>query len=93
MGPRPDLVEKRMFGGMAFLIDGKMSCGVNGERMMARIDKARFDEALGEAHVSPMDFTGRPMRGFVYLEKPGWTKPQILKRWVDESIAVAQAAT
>jgi TfoX/Sxy family transcriptional regulator of competence genes len=63
IGPRPDVTEKKMFGGVAFLQRGKMFCGLATEDLMVRIGPERCEAALTEAHVRPMDFTGRPMNG------------------------------
>jgi TfoX/Sxy family transcriptional regulator of competence genes len=89
IGPRQDIAEKRMFGGVAFLLEGKMTCGVVGNDLMLRISHEDFDAALSEDHIRPMDFTGRPMRGFLYLSREGWENQKIRKRWVDGGIAYA----
>lgn len=89
IGPRQDIAEKRMFGGVAFLLDGKMTCGVVGNDLMLRISPEDFDAALSEDHIRPMDFTGRPMRGFLYLSREGWKNKKSRKRWVDGGIAYA----
>jgi TfoX/Sxy family transcriptional regulator of competence genes len=89
IGPRQDIAEKRMFGGVAFLLEGKMTCGVVGNDLMLRISPEDFDAALGEDHIRPMDFTGRPMRGFLYLSRAGWENKKVRKRWVDGGIAYA----
>jgi hypothetical protein len=60
-----------MFGGLAFLLDGKLACGVRGERLMLRLGTAGADAALDEPSVAPMDFTGRPLRTTVYVETAG----------------------
>ena len=89
IGPRQDIAEKRMFGGVAFLLEGKMSCGVVGEDLMLRISPEDFEAGLGEAHTRPMDFTGRPMRGFLYLARACWQDRKNRKRWIDGGIAYA----
>lgn len=61
-------IEKRMFGGLCFMVRGHMLCGVSGERTMVRVGKDRHDEAMNRLGAAPMDFTGRPMRGFAYVE-------------------------
>lgn len=64
LGDRADLEELRMFGGLAFMIRGHMSCGIVGSSLMVRVEPAAAEEFLREPHARPMDFTGRPLRGF-----------------------------
>jgi hypothetical protein len=90
IGPRADVVEKRMFGGVAFLVDGKMSCGVTGDDLMLRLSHAQAEEALAAPHTRPMDFTGRPMRGFVYLGKSGWVQDAVRAPLVALSVEYAK---
>ena len=80
---RPGVTEKRMFGGIAFLRDDHMVVGVSGEALMARIGPARHAEALAVRHVREMDFTGRPMKGYVFVDAPGLAADAELARWVD----------
>lgn len=87
LGPRPDVSEKKMFGGIAFLLDGKMFCGVAKDDLMVRVGPARHDEALARPHVRPMDFTGRPMKGFVFVSPAGSRTEKAIKLWVDWSTA------
>jgi TfoX/Sxy family transcriptional regulator of competence genes len=63
----PDVSERRMFGGLAFLVGARMACGVVGSDLMLRLGEAGADAALERSHVRPMDFTGRPMRTMVYV--------------------------
>jgi len=74
--------EKRMMGGLCFLVDGKMCVGVDRSRMMARIDPAEYDAALRRKGCVPMDFTGRPMRGFVYVNPVGLETDGELCDWL-----------
>lgn len=87
----PDVREQRMFGGLAFLVGGKMACGIVGAELMLRLGEHHADAALDEPHIRPMDFTGRPMRTMVYVAPAGFATPKALRRWVDQ--AVAHAAT
>ncbi len=66
LGSRRKFVERRMFGGLAFLYEGRMCCGIVGDDLMLRITSDEFDAALRRRHVRPMDFTGKPLGGFVY---------------------------
>jgi TfoX/Sxy family transcriptional regulator of competence genes len=64
LGSRPDLSERKMFGGLAFLLDDKMCCGIVDRDLMVRVGPARYAEALARPHARPMDFTGRPLTDF-----------------------------
>lgn len=86
---RDDVVEKKMFGGIAFMIGGSMACGIVGDDLMARVGPDRFEVALGRPHVRVMDFTGHPMKGFVFVAATGIRTAPQLKRWVDETVAFA----
>ena len=75
--------EKRMMGGLCFLVDGKMCLGVEKDRLMARIGPEIYEEALRRKGCAPMDFTGRPMRGFVFIGLDGLSTNRDLAYWVD----------
>lgn len=79
--------EKRMMGGLCFMVDGKMLVGVSEERLMVRLDPADYTQALTRAGAEPMDFTGRPMRGFVWVFDEGIRTPAALAGWLDEALA------
>jgi TfoX/Sxy family transcriptional regulator of competence genes len=74
--------EKRMMGGLCFMVDGKMCVGVEKTRLMVRLDPAIYDESLRRKGCGPMDFTGRPMRGFVFVSDDGLTSHEDLSSWV-----------
>ncbi|WP_250458468.1 TfoX/Sxy family protein [Microbulbifer litoralis] len=63
------LSEKQMFGGLAFMLNGNMACGVVGEELMVRVGPDNYQEALAERYTRPMDYTGRPLKGMVYVEE------------------------
>ena len=67
----PGLSERKMFGGLAFMLDGNMCCGIVGDRLMLRLGAELAEKALQRPHVHPMDFTGRPMTGMVYVAPEG----------------------
>ena len=73
---------KSMMGGTCFMVNGKMCVGVTKDRLMARIDPAAQEEALKKPGCKPMDFTGRPMRGFVFIERPGVETAPQLAAWL-----------
>lgn len=87
---RPGLVERKMFGGVAWMINGNMACGVIGEDLMVRLDRDEAEQALTEEHVGPMEFTGRPMRGFIVIEAAGISDAHDLGRWVDTGADYAE---
>ncbi|MGD9903630.1 MAG: TfoX/Sxy family protein [Vicinamibacterales bacterium] len=88
---RPDLVEKHMFGGICFMVRGHMCCGVTDDDLMVRLEPAEADALADEPHVRPMDFTGRPMRGFLFVDADGLSTPAALKAWVDRTVRCAHA--
>ena len=79
---RTDIVEKKMFGGIAFMLSGNMCCGVIGNTLMARVGPAQYDAALGQPHVTEMDFTGKAMKGLVYVSPEGLASDEALRYWV-----------
>jgi TfoX/Sxy family transcriptional regulator of competence genes len=83
LGPRADLTERKMFGGIAFMVGGNMAIGVLGDDLMVRLDPADAERALAEPHVRPMDFTGRPMKGMVFVEPAATATDDDLAGWVD----------
>lgn len=89
IGPLPGLAEIRMFGGLCFTIAGNMAIGVTGDDLMVRLEPADADAALAEPGVRPMDFTGRPMRGFLFVSPEGYATDSALRAWLDHSVAFA----
>ncbi|HVE86165.1 MAG TPA: TfoX/Sxy family protein [Myxococcales bacterium] len=88
---RRGITEKKMFGGLAFLLDGKMFIGVSRDELLVRVGPERYEEALDRAHVRPMDFTGRPMKGYVFVTAAGCKTGKAIQPWVDQAAAfVAQ---
>ena len=85
--PRPDVIEKKMFGGLAFLLGGKMFCGIVKDDLMVRVGPERYEAALAEPHVRPMDFTGRPMEGYVYVAASGAKTEKAIHKWVEQGAA------
>src|SRR3989304_10001362 len=88
--PRESLVEKKMFGGIAFMLRGNMCCGIVRDDLMVRVGPERHEEALAQPHARPMDFTGRPMRGMVYVTPEGCRTDEALKRWVEQGLNFAE---
>jgi TfoX/Sxy family transcriptional regulator of competence genes len=83
---REDISEKQMFGGVAFLLDGKMFCGIVKDDLMVRVGPERHEKALGEPNVRPMDFSGRPMKGYVYVGPAGSKTEKMVERWVKRGL-------
>jgi len=85
----PNVVEKRMFGGIAFMVRGNMCCGVIGDRLMLRVGPDGYEATLSRTHAKPMDFTGRPMKGMVYVEPAGFASSRDLKKWIGKAMGFA----
>lgn len=88
---RSDVIEKHMFGGVAFMVRGHMSCGIVGSSLMVRIDPDDADELLAQPHVRPMDFTGRTMRGFLFVDPAGISTAPALRKWLVQAAAHVEA--
>jgi TfoX/Sxy family transcriptional regulator of competence genes len=80
---RPTVTEKKMFGGLAFLLNDYMFCCVTQDYLMARVGPDRYDDSLAKPHVRLMDFTGRPMKGYVFVDPAGIVTDQELQFWVE----------
>lgn len=83
---KKNITEKKMFGGIAFLLNGKMFCGVIKNDLVVRTGPAYYEKALTKHHARPMDFTGRPMKGFVYVSSDGCKIDKTLSEWVNSGI-------
>jgi TfoX/Sxy family transcriptional regulator of competence genes len=83
----PGVVEKRMFGGLAFMVNGHMSCGVTNDDLMVRVGPKQYDVALKHPHAREMDFTKKPLRGFVYVASKGHESHEAMMSWVEMSLA------
>ncbi len=77
----PGLSEQQMFGGLCFLVNGHMCAGIVGRTLMVRIGPDGYAEALAEPHVRPMDFTGRPMTGMIFVDPPAVATDAELAAW------------
>jgi TfoX/Sxy family transcriptional regulator of competence genes len=78
--------EQKMFGGIAFMVGGHMTCGIVGDDLMLRLGEEGADAALDRPHVRPMDFTGRPLSTMVYVE-PAGVRGGALADWIGEALA------
>ena len=79
---RRGITERKMFGGLAFMSRGHMFIGVLGDTLMARVGPAEYADALAQRHVREMDFTGKPMNGYVYVDALGLEEESDLKHWI-----------
>jgi len=86
-----DLTEKKMFGGIAFMIGGNMACGVDKEDLIVRVDPGEHQAALAEPGVRPFDFTGRPMKGWLSVGPDGYADDRDLVRWVERGVTYARS--
>lgn len=82
----PGVVEKKMFGGLAFMVNGHMCVGVNAEDLMVRVGPDQYEEALALPHARKMDFTGRPLRGFIYVSADGIESDADLNGWIRRAL-------
>ena len=89
---RKEFTERRMFGGLAFLHNGRMCCGIVGTDLMVRVPVEEFEAALRNRHARPMDFTGKPLRGFVYVSPPGRATAASLRLWLSRGELAAKNA-
>jgi TfoX/Sxy family transcriptional regulator of competence genes len=85
------VVEKRMFGGLAFMLRGNMCCGVLGKELMVRVGPEEYEAALSVSHTREMDFTGRPLKGFVYVEPKGFAADKDLEGWIKRAVQFARS--
>ena len=86
---QPGLVEKKMFGGVGFMVQGNMACGVHKDRLIVRVGPERHQEAMARPDTVPFDITGRPMKGWVMVEPTGYESEEALREWVREGVEFA----
>jgi TfoX/Sxy family transcriptional regulator of competence genes len=85
----PRISEKRMFGGIAFMASGNMALGIIRDELMVRVGPEAHDAAIALPHARMMDFTGRPMRGFVQVAPAGFEDDADLRAWIQRGVAFA----
>ncbi|MEM7009085.1 MAG: TfoX/Sxy family protein [Thermodesulfobacteriota bacterium] len=81
--------EKKMFGGIAYMYKDHMCVGIVDDMLMVRVGSEQYEKALSEKYVRPMDFTGKPMKGYVYVEPKAIKSEKSLRTWIDKGIAFA----
>ena len=89
LADRPDIVEKKMFGGLPFMLQGNMSCGVLEDDLLVRVGPDAHEAALARPHARPMEFTGRSMKGMVFVGPEGLESDEDLSKWVGRGVAFA----
>ena len=92
LGGRTDVAEKRMFGGVCFMVNGAMCCGVLESDLIVRVGAAHHAEALAQPHTRPFDFTGRPAKGMVYVSPEGTGSDAALAGWIERAVAAGREA-
>ena len=86
LGPDKRVMEIKMFGGLCLMVRGHMTCGVIGDELMLRVGRELYDDTLKRKHARPMDFTGKPMPGMIYVSSDGCATTRDVKRWVDRAL-------
>jgi hypothetical protein len=82
LSKRRGVIEKHMFGGLAFLVNGNLCCGVHGRELIVRIDPAETDATLRQPHTHIFDLPGRPMKGWILVRPAGLSTDAALAKWI-----------
>lgn len=85
-----DFIEKKMFGGNAFMINGKMCIGIVKDELMLHALDDKYELLLERNHVRPMDFTGKIMKGFVFVEEEAFSTEKMLSEWIELGLEFAE---
>jgi TfoX/Sxy family transcriptional regulator of competence genes len=86
-----DFFERKMFGGVAFMFNGHMTCGLMGSDLMVRVGPEAYEGCLARPHAEEMKFTGKPMRGMITVKAAGIQSDQQLRAWIDQGLQFTQA--
>ena len=89
LGEQPGLVEKKMFGGIGFMVRGNMACGVHRDALIVRVGPEGHEEAMARPHTKPFDITGRPMKGWVMVTSDGYEIDKALEDWIQQGVDFA----
>ena len=89
MQEQPGLVEKKMFGGIGFMVHGNMACGVREDALIVRVGPERYQDTLARPHTRLFDITGRPMKGWVMVAPDGYESDDELAGWVRQGVDFA----
>lgn len=91
LSDNPEIKEKKMFGGLAFMLNGNMACGLTKEDFIVRVGPETYDETLAKPYARKMEFTGRPMKGFIAVETEGYEDDKALANWVKQGLNYARS--
>ncbi len=91
LGDRPELSERKMFGGIAFMLAGKMAIGVAGSDLIVRLNPEEHERALDEPGVRTFDMTGRPMAGWLLVSRDATASDEALHVWVERGAGFASS--
>jgi TfoX/Sxy family transcriptional regulator of competence genes len=91
LGDNPTIKEKKMFGGLAFMVQGNMACGLISDELLVRVGADRYAKTLAMPHTREMNFTGRTMRGFIMVEAEGYEDDKALAKWVKQGLDYARS--
>ncbi len=91
LAARRNVSERKMFGGLAFLVRGNTCCGIVKDELMVRVGPDQYQAALSKSHAREMDFTGRPLKGYVYVSRAGLSSAKALQAWVDRGVTFAKS--
>jgi TfoX/Sxy family transcriptional regulator of competence genes len=83
------LVEKKMFGGIGYLVNGNMACGVHGNNLIVRVGRERYQDALSQPGTRVFDLNGKPMAGWIYVEPKACETEEDLQQWIEYGIEYA----
>lgn len=86
LGKRPELVEKKMFGGVGFMLNGNMVCGIHKEYLIVRFGSERYSEAITLPHTKAFDMTGKPMTGWIMVAPEGYADTRDLTDWIQQGV-------
>ena len=85
------IFERKMFGGICFMKNGNMACGIERDRLMVRVGPQKYETCLKMPHARVMDFTGRPLKGFIFVSEEGYKTPASLRKWVGLGVKFTQS--
>ena len=86
---QPALTERKMFGGISFMLHGNLCCGVVNEELVVRVGPDAYEQSLAAPHAREMDFSGRPMKGWVFVASAGVNTDEALEHWVAQGVRFA----
>jgi TfoX/Sxy family transcriptional regulator of competence genes len=91
VGAEPGLEEKKMFGGIGYLVNGNLAVGIHGDELIVRMGPSVPDEVLAAPHVRPFDITGKPMKGWLLVDQAGLEDDAAFRDWVERGLTFARS--